>query len=765
MTIKFANNVSTTLANSALVGQTTMEVASVAGFPTLILGDYFYGTLTNNLGAIEIVEVTSIAGNVLTCVRGAEGTAPQDWATGATFEIRVTAAGLTKVMDTTEVVEEVQTATSGQTVFTLTTFMYAPGENTLSVYLDGVNQIVGLSYEETSPSVVTFADPLHLGALVKFTTLQTSGITTPAAVVIYEPAGTGAVPTTVQAKLRESVSVLDFATPLAASASGSLNLIFPVGNYTIGTNTIFPMPVTVMPGALITVSAGIVATFNAGIEAGDYTIFSTSDDFLTNPTAVTSVVIRNCNVKADWFCAKVADIQNILTIPDQTNNLTKAYRAAVGNYAVAEGANWRIQYPDGVLELGHGYYRVDKTFAWGSGIGPYYKVTGFKMLGAGVNASYLIRTDMAALDYVLFGAFFTGELTVCHGFKISAYNPSGVTDAQKYSSAARAMAFFQGDSLQLSEIWCSGGQTYITDTNGILRNGVGVQFSSCIDVYFNNLFVENCVTGVAFASSIVSGNNLELYTTAGQAIGLGSFIADWPDTQNTSSTVHITGMQARGCAINGITTIEAGNNGTFQMTDFLLEGYNSEFAITVGNVGVNMITGTSITGAMTQGAINSFKDSTFKLNGTAALGYATGQFSIRDVYASGQTYGGDAGFIRADATAYVNVLTDGVSLNGWSGLLLQAPSNGNIRMLNTSLSAYIGQNDGSTNRQIFIAQGSNCSIQLTGITRNNSDPVALNQFGYAIGGNIFIDVDNLYNATRVVFGGATVKMPSKVAFV
>jgi len=57
---------------------------------------------------------------------------------------------------------------------------------------------------------VTFADPMRLGALVKFTTLRTSGITTPAAVAIYEPAGTGAVSTTVQAKLREIVSVMDF---------------------------------------------------------------------------------------------------------------------------------------------------------------------------------------------------------------------------------------------------------------------------------------------------------------------------------------------------------------------------------------------------------------------------------------------------------------------------------------------------------------------------------------------------------------------------
>jgi len=98
---------------------------------------------------------------------------------------------------------------------------------------------------------VTFADPMRLGALVKFTTLRTNGITTSSAVVTYEPAGAGAVATTVQAKLRESVSVLDFipiefhagiadgtsTTPvdtyIQAALDSAGSVIVPVGTYII----------------------------------------------------------------------------------------------------------------------------------------------------------------------------------------------------------------------------------------------------------------------------------------------------------------------------------------------------------------------------------------------------------------------------------------------------------------------------------------------------------------------------------------------------
>ena len=120
---------------------------------------------------------------------------------------------------------EVQTATAGQTVFTLTTMQYQPGTNNLTVYVDGVNQIDGstYSYVETSSTVITFTAGLHVGALVKFTTAQTlsTGVTD-ASLVTYDPPFTNSVATTVEAKLAQTVSVLDFgADPTGTLSSDS----------------------------------------------------------------------------------------------------------------------------------------------------------------------------------------------------------------------------------------------------------------------------------------------------------------------------------------------------------------------------------------------------------------------------------------------------------------------------------------------------------------------------------------------------------------
>jgi hypothetical protein len=107
--------------------------------------------------------------------------------------------------------EEVQTATAGQTVFNLTTMTYAAGANNLMVFVDGVNQYEGSSYQETDNNTVTFTQGLHEGALVKFSTVQTqTSLVNNAGAVTFLQAGTGAVPTNVQTKLRETVSVKDF---------------------------------------------------------------------------------------------------------------------------------------------------------------------------------------------------------------------------------------------------------------------------------------------------------------------------------------------------------------------------------------------------------------------------------------------------------------------------------------------------------------------------------------------------------------------------
>lgn len=66
--------------------------------------------------------------------------------------------------------QESQTATSGQTVFTLTTMTYVPGSNTLSVFVDGVNQILDEAFTETDSTTVTFTAGLHVGAKVRFAT-------------------------------------------------------------------------------------------------------------------------------------------------------------------------------------------------------------------------------------------------------------------------------------------------------------------------------------------------------------------------------------------------------------------------------------------------------------------------------------------------------------------------------------------------------------------------------------------------------------------
>lgn len=97
MTVLFTNNASTTLAATLNAAATAMTVASGQGslFPNPIAPDYCYVTLINNSNAIEVVKCTSRTGDVLTIVRGQDGTAAKAYAIGDKVELRPTAAALT----------------------------------------------------------------------------------------------------------------------------------------------------------------------------------------------------------------------------------------------------------------------------------------------------------------------------------------------------------------------------------------------------------------------------------------------------------------------------------------------------------------------------------------------------------------------------------------------------------------------------------------------------------------------------------------------
>lgn len=154
--------------------------------------------------------------------------------------------------------QEIQTATAGQTVFTLATTQYQPGTNTLSVFVNGLNQYgPGATYQylETNSTTVTFLTPLAGGEKVKFTTAQiVSSSGTSANEIGYTPGGTGAVATTVQTKLRQMVSVKDFGAlgdgvandtaAFIAAAAASSYVVVPKGTYLLNSdvtalNTVF----------------------------------------------------------------------------------------------------------------------------------------------------------------------------------------------------------------------------------------------------------------------------------------------------------------------------------------------------------------------------------------------------------------------------------------------------------------------------------------------------------------------------------------------
>jgi len=98
MTVLYANNATTTLANPiSTTVQLTIDLAVGDGalFPDPTAPDFFWATLEDASGNIEIVQIESRLADELTVSatgRGADGTTAQTWAAGDRLEIRVTRA-------------------------------------------------------------------------------------------------------------------------------------------------------------------------------------------------------------------------------------------------------------------------------------------------------------------------------------------------------------------------------------------------------------------------------------------------------------------------------------------------------------------------------------------------------------------------------------------------------------------------------------------------------------------------------------------------
>lgn len=115
----FTNNAATTLASGINNSVTSLTVAAGTGalFPNPTAGQYFYCTLANNAGTVEIVKVTARSTDTFTIVRGQDGTTAVSWNSGDKVELRLVRASLNNFgqLDSTNTWDLAQTFTAAPT--------------------------------------------------------------------------------------------------------------------------------------------------------------------------------------------------------------------------------------------------------------------------------------------------------------------------------------------------------------------------------------------------------------------------------------------------------------------------------------------------------------------------------------------------------------------------------------------------------------------------------------------------------------------------
>jgi hypothetical protein len=254
------------------------------------------------------------------------------------------------------------TATSGQTVFSgldsnNQTLSFQQGRE--SVFVNGALQSRGLDYTtDTAGTTVTFNVGLTTADVVDITCVNSllSGVSGQASSVQYTPSGVGVVSRTVEARLRDFVSVLDFGAirdgvtddTVAFTAADTSNVPYfvPPGNYVLnavltGTKAFSFGDVTITgTGSIILNELREATTSNAGVVQLTSALNSTSETLAATANAVklTNDAVATAQAAAD--AAQVPFTRtNISTTPTQPIN--------IGEHVTVTAAGVTIPLPTG----------------------------------------------------------------------------------------------------------------------------------------------------------------------------------------------------------------------------------------------------------------------------------------------------------------------------------------------------------------------------------------------------------------------------------
>lgn len=141
-------------------------------------------------------------------------------------------------------------------------------KNITSVVFDGITQMDG--YGLLSQTQLGFSSPIPAGV-----SKILIGYGSPFNMGSYTAFGANARTRPFQDRLRDQMTLNDFASVAAAAATG-YHLLVPAGAFPVNSNVTFNAPVRFLKGGKLVIGAGVAITFNGTIDAGVYQIFDVS---------------------------------------------------------------------------------------------------------------------------------------------------------------------------------------------------------------------------------------------------------------------------------------------------------------------------------------------------------------------------------------------------------------------------------------------------------------------------------------------------------